>query len=290
MKKRKALKKPNEFKQHIAGVFSRASSTYGQIGPDFFTCSGKQLVKFANIKPGSQVLDVACGRGAVLFPGLLAVSETGQVIGVDLAAGMVEHTSKEINRRKIKNAQVVKMDAENLEFPEASFDYVLCGLSLFFFPRLEKALAEMYRVIKPGGTLAASTFQKREKDEPDEITEKWSALYAAFKDKLKPIPSMETQHLDSETKINQAFAKAGFVQIEVMAEENTCFYQDAEEWWETSWSHGYRNYLERLDVAALASFKEQAQKIIVLQQTERGIPEPWNLFFMKGQKPHAIAT
>ena len=49
------------------------------------------------------------------------------------------------------------MDAEKLEFPDNSFDFVFCGFALFFFPSILKAVSEFKRVLKPGGRLVVST-------------------------------------------------------------------------------------------------------------------------------------
>ena len=149
-----------QIKQAVGGVFSRSAAAYGQVGPSYFQHFGQQLVNFARITPGARVLDVACGRGAVLFPAAEAASPGGLVTGVDLSAGMVSETSRDIAERSVRNARVVHMDAENLQFPDASFDTVLCGFALFFFPRLDQALAEMHRVLVPGGQIAVSTWGK----------------------------------------------------------------------------------------------------------------------------------
>ena len=82
------MNNPEDFKAHISGVFSRASSAYDRTGPRFFSHFGKKLVDFARIPPGARVLDVACGRGAVFVPASTAVSATGQVIGIDISEGM----------------------------------------------------------------------------------------------------------------------------------------------------------------------------------------------------------
>lgn len=138
-----------EYKSRLSEVFSRASPTYDPIGPPFFSYFGKKLVEFADLKKGSSVLDIACGRGAVLFPSSEAVSNSGDVIGIDISRGMIEQTHQEIQRRKIENTQVFVMDAERLDLSDSKFDYVLCGLCLFFFPDLMGALQEFLRLPYP---------------------------------------------------------------------------------------------------------------------------------------------
>ncbi len=149
-----------ETKERIAGVFSRAAATYDQIGPRFFSHFGRRLVELAHIPGGAAVLDVACGRGAALLPAAEQVGRRGRVVGVDIAADMVSRTSAEVKRAGLGNVDIFEMDAEHLEFPDAAFDYVLCGLSLFFFPDLSRALGEFHRVLRDGGRLGITTFSQ----------------------------------------------------------------------------------------------------------------------------------
>ena len=83
----------------IVGVFSRAAATYDRIGPRFFAYFGQRLVAQAHLAPGAAVLDVAAGRGAVLFPAAQQVSPGGRVIGIDLSADMVRETTADIHAR-----------------------------------------------------------------------------------------------------------------------------------------------------------------------------------------------
>jgi ubiquinone/menaquinone biosynthesis C-methylase UbiE len=71
-------------KAETAGVFSRVAPTYDTVIP-FFQTFGRHLVAAASLRPGERVLDLACGRGAVLFPAALAVGEQGSVLGIDIA-------------------------------------------------------------------------------------------------------------------------------------------------------------------------------------------------------------
>lgn len=86
-------------KEHIADLYHRVASVYGQIGPNIFTYAGQNLVERIAMTEGAQVLDVGAGRGANLFPAAKAVGPHGQVIGIDLAPGMVQETTAEINQK-----------------------------------------------------------------------------------------------------------------------------------------------------------------------------------------------
>lgn len=102
-------------------------------GPGCFAHFGRRLVSAAEIQPGQRVLDVASGRGAVLFPCAEQVGKAGEVIGVDLADEMVRATNEEGARRGM-SGRVQVMDAEHLDFPDGTFDRVLCGFWIMFFP------------------------------------------------------------------------------------------------------------------------------------------------------------
>ena len=85
-------------KKYISGVYSRAASDFGVDEPisaiaDFF---GKRLVELIGIPENSNVLDIAAGRGASLFPTINKVGQQGSVIGIDLADNMVKETMNDI--------------------------------------------------------------------------------------------------------------------------------------------------------------------------------------------------
>ncbi len=60
--------KERKMKENVAGLFDRVASTYDRVGPRFFSHFGRRLVELAQIPSGADVLDVAAGRGAVLYP------------------------------------------------------------------------------------------------------------------------------------------------------------------------------------------------------------------------------
>src|SRR4051812_24470294 len=80
-------------KEQDAAAWSRAATTYGRVGPQFFAHFGSRLVDLTPIPTGASVLDVAAGRGAILFSAAEKVGRDGQVTGIDLSEGMVEETS-----------------------------------------------------------------------------------------------------------------------------------------------------------------------------------------------------
>ncbi len=237
-------------KQRVSGIFDGAASTYGQVGPRFFSHFGRRVVEIAQIPSGSKVLDVATGRGALLYPAAEAVGPKGKVIGIDLSANMVQETNKELARKKISpNVEVCLMDAEHLQFSGELFDYVLCGFAIFFFPQLYKAMAEFHRVLKPAGRICVSTFDKL-------FYKEWSWFNEIVKNYL-PSEHEETQENKTDTESQPVFDtpeglkvilnSAEFDNIQIFTETAEFIYETEEEFWSSLWSHGVRRTLEEIE-------------------------------------------
>jgi ubiquinone/menaquinone biosynthesis C-methylase UbiE len=241
-------------KAEIAGVFDRASTTYGQVGPTYFAYFGRRLVKCADLRPGMRVLDVACGRGAVLFAAAEAIGSAGLVTGIDLAHGMVEATRSEILQRGLSQVTVQVMDAEHLEFPDATFDAVTCGFALFFLPSLDTALTEFRRVLRSGGRLAVSTWGS-----PDH---RWKWYDDLVRSHRPGAPELHAPFADAEVntaeKVTARLQQAGLTNISVESETATFSFNSPEEWWDKLWSLYFREPLEHLSPEELASVKTEA--------------------------------
>jgi len=101
------------------------------------------------IRPGSKVLDLACGTGWASRAGAASV-EGASVTGIDIAHGLVE-SAKRIAKRAHLEIEYQVGDAERLPCKEASFDAVISSFGIMFASRPEAAAAELTRVVKKGG-------------------------------------------------------------------------------------------------------------------------------------------
>jgi ubiquinone/menaquinone biosynthesis C-methylase UbiE len=266
----------------IAGVFSRAAATYDSIGPRFFTHLGQRLVAHAHLTPGATVLDVAAGRGAVLFAAANQVWPGGRVIGIDLADNMVRETTADIQRRSLHHVGMRQMSAEQLAFPEASFDVVLCGFALWMFPRPHQALQEMFRVLKPGGRIGLTTWT----DDCPFLTWLRRELRASVPPEAGPAPSgPEAPSFDTSAKLATALQQAGFERLEISIEDHEFVYATDEEWWLSLWSHGIRSRLEQLAPPDLEQVRgDMLRKVHVLKQSD-GIHTLFRVLFALADKP-----
>lgn len=102
-----------------------------------------------NVLPGTRLLDVACGAGQLTIP---AARKGIEVTGLDLAANLVEQARARAAAEGL-TIQVDEGDAENLPYPDASFDAVMSLIGSMFAPRPDLVASEMLRVCRSGGTI-----------------------------------------------------------------------------------------------------------------------------------------
>lgn len=116
--------------------------------------ANRQAIEALQVRAGDNVVDIGCGHGRSLAS-LCEKAVSGCVVGVDPSALMVE-IARRRNRRLIRTGQckVVAADAEALPFTDAVFDKALCVHVVYFWPDLAAGLAEIARVLRPGGRLA----------------------------------------------------------------------------------------------------------------------------------------
>ncbi|HUP92979.1 MAG TPA: class I SAM-dependent methyltransferase [Solimonas sp.] len=120
----------------------------------FTTPAAAALVEFAGPTAGMEVLDVACGTGVVA---VTAAQRGAKVSGLDLSPVLLQDARK---NAEVIGAQIDfrEGDAEALPYSDGRFDMVLSQFGHMFAPRPQIALAEMLRVLKPGGRIAFSTW------------------------------------------------------------------------------------------------------------------------------------
>ncbi len=117
--------------------------------PGFFAQWAPILCEVASVKPGSTVLDVACGTGIVARTAADIVGPTGAVVGLDVNEAMLT-----VAARVRPDVEWRQGDACSLPFTDGSFDAVLCQMALMFFADRPTAIGEMARVAEVGASVA----------------------------------------------------------------------------------------------------------------------------------------
>lgn len=239
----------------IAAMFDRSAPTYDAVGVDFFSVFGRQLVEDAALSPGERVLDVGCGRGAVLFPAADRVGPGGSVTGIDISPGMVERTARDAQDRGVSQVQVKVMDAQEPALPPSCFDAVLSSLVVFFLPDPVAGLGAWRELLAPGGRLGLTTFAGDD--------ERWSWLSELFKPYPTPgivnvRPSDPDGPFASTTNLERLLGSLGYLSAHSVVREHITRFTDPEQWITWSWSQGQRLHWESVPLDARAEVRAQA--------------------------------
>jgi ubiquinone/menaquinone biosynthesis C-methylase UbiE len=152
------------------------------------------------------------------------------------------------------------MDAERLAFADASFDRVLCGFGLMFFPHLQTALAEMRRVLKPGGRLGASTWRVSQADD-----------LAAVLDELGLGGPRPPGWITAPAELEDVLAEADFADIDVRIESTSFRFADLEQYWQNALGTAERRRLATLDAAQTERVRDALTRRVQPHQRADGL-------------------
>ena len=141
--------------------WDKASAYYEAFWQKQLFPAQQKLLELANIKKGDKIIDIACGTGLVSFPAAEQAGDKGSVMANDISDKMVETGTAIAKERKLSNISFQRMDAEELDVEDNSYDVALCALGLMYFPDPLKAIKEMYRLLKPGGHAVVAVWGRR---------------------------------------------------------------------------------------------------------------------------------
>lgn len=150
-------------KEQVANMFDNISSKYDFL--NHFLSLGidiswrKKAIKLLKKDQPKQILDIATGTGDFAIEALALNPD--KVTGVDISEGMLSVGRDKMKRKNLTNKiELLSGDSEQLQFEDNKFDAVIVSFGVRNFENLEKGLADMYRVLKPGGKSVILEFSK----------------------------------------------------------------------------------------------------------------------------------
>lgn len=143
--------------------FSGGWKKWDEMTMDFLRPMGTEIINSINPTGNDVVLDIAAGTGE---PGLTIATllNGGKVVITDLAEDMLTIAEENAAKKNITNIETKACDVCDLPFPDNTFDAISCRMGFMFFPDMQLAANEMYRVLKPGGRIATSVWNSPDKN------------------------------------------------------------------------------------------------------------------------------
>ncbi len=223
-------------KMKAAAAYNAAADHFDDEALGLWAKYGGRTVERLALQPGATVLDVGCGTGASAIPAAEQIGPEGKVIAVDLADRLLEIARRKAASRKLQNIEFCRGDMEDLGYPDRHFDAVICVFAIFFVPDVTKQISELWRMVRPNGQLAITTWGPRVW-EPGS-TGWWSAveglrpdLHAAFN---------PWDRIADPVALRMLFAEAGVAEASIVPENGRQALRSPEDWWTMVLGSGYR--------------------------------------------------
>jgi SAM-dependent methyltransferase len=127
------------------------------------------------IHEGEVVLDIGCGTGLDSLVAAMMVGPEGRVVGIDMVPEMLERANQNLKETNLKNVFFRLSSAENLPFPDSSYDVIISNGVFNLIPDKIKAVSEIFRVLKPEGRLmmADQVLTGKLPEDPEERIKSW---------------------------------------------------------------------------------------------------------------------
>jgi SAM-dependent methyltransferase len=180
------------------------------------------IVAHVGITPGARVLDVACGTGIGARCVARLLGTSGEVVGVDCDAGMIE-TAKYVAEQEGVSAEYRVGSASDLPFSSATFDMALCLQGFQYFPDRAAAMAELHRVLKPNAKIAIATW-----GELENCKGPWALVRALERRSIDAAAARHPYLLSDRNSIRTLAAAAGFQKIEIRTEQQCAQFSSTE--------------------------------------------------------------
>ncbi len=168
----------------------------------------EEAIAASHLKPGATVLDVACGPGTLA---LKLAPQAGKVHGIDFSESMLNVFRDKIAQAGHEHIELHCGDAQALPYADETFDAAFSLFGLMFFPDRPKGFAEIYRTLKPGGSVAITSWAPVDRS-PAMMT-MFGALRAMNPNLPQPQRSVTT--LENPERFKQEMIDAGFRNVEI---------------------------------------------------------------------------
>ncbi len=201
------------------------ASGYSETTMQVFEQFAEVAIAASELKPGSTVLDVACGPGTL---SLMMAREAELVHGIDFSQAMLDCFAERIKDEEHRNIKIQHGDAQALPYEDNLFDAAFSMFGLMFFPDRGRGFSEIHRTLKPGGTVAVSSWA------PVDLSPAMQMMFGAIKTMKPelPEPQRAIDTLENPDLFMQEMEQAGFRDVEIRSITGSFPVESIPEFWE----------------------------------------------------------
>ena len=231
----------------------------------FWTRYGRRTIERLRLRRGAHVLDVCCGTGASALPAAQAVGPDGQVIAVDLAGELLTLGQAKARSAGLQCVEFRRGDMTDLGFPDRHFDAVVCVFGIFFVPDMEHQVAELWRMVRPGGQLAITTWGTRF----------WSPGYEIWMEAVRRVrPDLYTafnpwDRITTTGAVHTLLHEGGAQCIDVAAEEGYQTLRTPDDFWIMALGSGLRWTIDQMGAESARKVKHEILDRLATARVDR---------------------
>ena len=225
-----------------AHTFNASSDSYDHPSNTFWERFGRRTIQRLPIREGTRILDVCCGSGASAIPAGEKVGSHGFVLGVDLAEGLLQLARAKASRRGLTHVEFRLGDIRDLGLSEFLFDTVVCVFGIFFVPDMPAAVRELWKLVRPGGQLAITTWGPRFFEPVNTVF--WDTVREVRPDLYKGFNPWD--RICDASSVKSMLSEGGILAQDIEAEFGVHKLETADDWWSMIMGSGYRGTVEQL--------------------------------------------
>ncbi len=250
-------------KEQARVTYNAASDAFDAEPLSFWDRFGRRTIERLDLAAGDQVLDVCSGSGASAIPAAERVGPSGRVVAVDLAERLLELARAKCRAKGLAQVEFRVDDMQRLGYPDQRFDAVVCVFGIFFVPDMARAVRELWRMVRPGGQLAITTWGPELFEPASSIF--WEAVRGEDPALYKGFHPWD--RINTEEALSQLMSSAGVANAVTRAEEGWHELGSPEDWWQIVLGTGYRGTLEALSREA----RERMRRTTIARVSSRAI-------------------
>jgi ubiquinone/menaquinone biosynthesis C-methylase UbiE len=225
-----------------ATSYNAAADHFDDEALGFWARIGRRTIERLELPPGASVLDVGCGTGASALPAAEKVGPRGRVIAVDLAERLLAIARQKAERHGFTNMEFAKGDMQHVGHKDNHFDAVVSVFSIFFVADMARQVRELWRMVRPGGRLAITTWG------PRMLEPGTSAWWKAVKEVRPDLVSTSSpwDRIVEPQALRDLLREGGIADVEIVAEDGYQMLRSPDDWWTIVLGSGFRWTVEQL--------------------------------------------
>jgi ubiquinone/menaquinone biosynthesis C-methylase UbiE len=243
---------PAEAQARAAFAYNAAADFYDASPLSFWNYFGRRTIELLSLQAGAQVLDVCCGAGASALSAAKLVGPRGKVIGVDVAKELLGLARAKAAQQHLDNIQFELGDMLSLRFPSESFNAVVCVFEIFFAPDMAMAVRELWRLVRPGGQLAVTTWGPNPFEPANNAF--WRSIKNVRAELYKGFNPWD--RINDPANLKNILREGGVEAPNITAENRLHPINSAEDWWTIVLGSGYRGTVEQLTASERERVKD----------------------------------